>query len=145
MRRLLVLLLVLVSAFATAALVGSATPANAYGYACAIQDPPPSPFRVGSYMKGSTRTICQTPAAKLQVVVCLVRYTSYGGSSPTPRGCSTSVCFLCTGITGYTDAFCNYTTYLYVWRVSSYAIATINGGTYRSPSVLSNATVGYCA
>jgi hypothetical protein len=145
MRRLLLIAVVAIIATFAALTVGSTT-ANAYGYACAIQDPPPAPYTNGSGgLTGSARTICQTPAYKLQIVVCLVRYPSSSTTNGTPRGCVTRVAYYSTGITGIASTSCNYTTYLYTWRVEAYAIATINGGTFKSPVVLSNPYYRLCA
>lgn len=141
--RSLFLILTILAAVVVAG-IGSST-ARAQTFQCAILDPPPAPYRIGNTMYGSARTICRTPAYKLQLVTCLVRYSSYGGSNPTPRGCTTSVCWGCTDLRGTTQASCNWTTYPYVWRTSSYAIATIGGGTFKSPVALSGYYVATCA
>jgi hypothetical protein len=127
---------------AMVAALGTARPAGA-AFACYIQDPPPAPAEYSGKMHGSSKTFCTVTAAKIQLVTCLVRYNGLGSSSP--RGCSTSVCYACTSLSGYTDTVCQWTTWLYTWRVSTYAIATIQNGTWKSPVALSNAHYGYCA
>jgi len=141
------LLIGLIIAIACASAIGISAPAaNSYGYACAIQDPPPAPYTSAyNRLTGSARTICQTPAYKLSIVVCLVRYPSQSTTNGTPRGCVTNTAYYSTGVTGIANVTCNYTTYLYTWRVEAYAVATINGGTFKSPVVLSNPTFRICA
>ena len=138
-RMLLVALAIAVVAVAATAL-GTARPAGSQTFQCYIQDPPPSPVMANGAMYGQARTVCQSPAQKLQVVVCLARYAG----SVAPRGCSVATCYSCTALTGFTSTVCDYTRFLYTWRVSAYAIATIGGGTYKSPVALSNGTNALC-
>lgn len=143
MKRLLLALIVAVAVATGIAITAPA--ANSYGYNCAIQDPPPTPYQSSGYLYGSARTVCLSPAYKLQVVVCLVRYPSQYTTSGSPQGCTTATAYYSSGLTGYANAHCDYTTYLYTWRTEAYAIATINGGTFKSPVVLSNPLFRYCA